>query len=122
MEFGPDTWWLATILLSAVIAVVGYVIKQSISSYLEQQKDLLQKIEHHEKDINEIKRTYVNKQELADVKNDFVKQTDKLQSDVEEIKGQMLTKVDYYRLQTQTEQKIDKIYDLLIKRGENNGK
>lgn len=113
---------MATILLSAVIAVVGFVIKSSISSYLEQQKDLLTKIEHHDEDINEIKRTYVNKQELAEVKTDFAKKTDKLQRDVEEIKDRMLTKTDYYRLQTQTEEKIDKIYDLLIKRGEDNAK
>ena len=39
---------------------------------------------------------------------------DKLQKDVEEIKVNTLSKADFYRSQAKTDDKMDKIYDMLI--------
>ena len=68
-----------------------------------------------DKEIKEIQLSYVTKDELKDVKNDLNKSIGKLQTDVEQIKESCLTKPDFYRSQMQTDKKIDKIYDLLIK-------
>lgn len=101
MNFAPDTWWIVGTAITIAITIIGYFLKRTIS-----------KQDKHEEDINKIKLTYVTKDELKEVKDN-----------VEDIKERMLTKQDYYRLQTQTEQKIDKIYDVLIKnRGDSNAK
>ncbi len=78
----------------------------------------MSKQDEHEKDINEIKRTYVNKDELKEFKNDVNKGLDKLQRDVDSIKENTLTRREFLQSQSKTENKIDKIYDLLI-RGRN---
>lgn len=104
MNFGQDTWWIICMIATVVIAIIGFFLKRTMTT-----QDM------HSRDINEIKQTYVTKDELKEVKSGLSADIKKTQSDVEEIKERMLTKQDYYRLQTQTEKKIDKIYDLLLK-------
>lgn len=103
MNFGADTWWIVSIAVTIVIGIVSYFLKRTMS---QQDKN--------NEDINEIKRTYVTKSELKELKDETNSNLKKLQSDVEEIKDKSLPKADYYRLQGNTDSKIDKIYDLLI--------
>ncbi len=106
MEFGADTWWVVGIAATAAIGIISYFLKRTMS-----QQD------RNNEDINEIKRTYVTKNELKELKDETTGSLKKLQADVEEIKDKSLTKSDFYRLQSNTDSKIDKIYDLLIKNG-----
>lgn len=110
MVFEPGVWWLVTIIVSAVIGVLGFFG----GMYL---KRLARKQDEHDEAISTIQRTYVTKDDLKEVKQDFTKNTDKLQRDVEEIKDKCLTKRDYLERQAQTESRLDKIYDSLIERG-----
>lgn len=105
MEFGADVWWLVSLGITAVTSVIGFFLKRTMA-----------KQDEHEKDINEIKRTYVNKDELKEFKNDVNKGLDKLQQDVDSLKENTLTKRDFLATQNKTESKIDKIYDLLMRR------
>lgn len=112
MNFGADTWWIICTITTVVIAIIGFFLKRTMNTQ-----------DTHSKDINRIKLTYVTKEELKETKEGLSADIKLTQVDVKEIKEQMLSKQDYYRLQTQTEQKIDKIYDLLLKqRGDYNGK
>lgn len=110
MSFEPGTWWLVTIIVSAVIGILGFFG----GMYL---KRLARKQDEHDEAISLIQRTYVTKDDLKEVKQDFAKNTDKLQHDVEEIKDKCLTKRDYLERQAQTETRLDKIYDIIIGRG-----
>ena len=109
MEFGADVWWLVSLGITAVTSVIGFFLKRTMA-----------KQDEHEKDINEIKRTYVNKDELKEFKNDVNKGLDKLQRDVDSIKENTLTRREFLQSQSKTESKIDKIYDLLIRRRNGN--
>lgn len=109
MEFGADVWWLVSLGITAVTSVIGFFLKRTMA-----------KQDEHEKDINEIKRTYVNKDELKEFKNDVNKGLDKLQRDVDSIKENTLTRREFLQSQSKTENKIDKIYDLLIRRRNGN--
>ena len=91
MEFGADTWWLVGLAVTIAIGIIGYFLKRTMS-----------KQDQHEADINHIKLTYVTTS------------MDKLQKDVEEIKENTLSKADFYRSQAKTDDKMDKIYDMLI--------
>lgn len=104
MEFTADTWWVVGLIVTAAIAVIGFFLVRTINQ-----------LDRHDKAIGEIQRTYVTKDELKDVKLDTNKAINKLQTDIEQIKDSCLTKADFYRSQTQTDKKIDKIYDLMIK-------
>lgn len=109
MNFGADVWWLVSLGITAVTSVIGYFLKRTMT-----------KQDEHEKDINEIKRTYVNKDELKEFKNDVNKGLDKLQQDVDSIKSNTLTRKEFMQSQNKLESKIDKMYDLLISRKEKN--
>lgn len=85
MNFSTDTWWFFGLIVSAAIAIIGFFLKRTINQ-----------TDSHEKDINEIKRTYVTKDELKDLRADVNKSIGKLQIDVEQIKDTCLTKKDFY--------------------------
>lgn len=91
-------------LSTVVVAVISYFLKRTINT-----------VDGHDRDINEIKRTYVTKGELKETRDELKDGLEKVSSDVEEIKENCLSKRDYYRVQAKTEEKIDKIYDILMK-------
>ena len=107
MEFGADAWWLVSLGITAVTSVIGYFLKRTMS-----------KQDEHEQSINHIKLTYVNKEELKEVKTDVNQGLTKLQQDVEDIKANNLTRKEFMQVQSKIEDKIDKIYDSLIARRE----
>lgn len=86
MIFSSDTWWIVGIVFSAAIAVISFFLKR-----------LINQADNHEKDISEIKRTYVTKDELKELKEDTKQSIDKLSQDVEEIKETCLTKKEFYQ-------------------------
>ena len=92
MKFGADTWWLVGLAVTIAIGIIGYFLKRTMS-----------KQDQHEADIN-----------LKELKSDTATSMDKLQKDVEEIKVNTLSKADFYRSQAKTDDKMDKIYDMLI--------
>lgn len=106
MSFGPGVWWLITVIVTVVIGIIGFFLRRTMT---RQDK--------HDDDIEHIKLTYVTKDDLKEVKDDFKASTNKLQKDVEEIKDKCLTKRDYIERQTQTEARLNQIYDLLLKGG-----
>lgn len=85
MNFSSDTWWIVGIVFSAAIAVIAFFLKR-----------LINQADNHEKDISEIKRTYVTKDELKELKDDTKQSIDKLSEDVEQIKETCLTRKDFY--------------------------
>lgn len=93
-----------------IIGVISYFLKRTIN-----------KQDEHDKDIQEIKRTYVSKDELKEFKGEFKSSLDKLSEDVEDIKRSCLSKQDFLATQARTDSKIDKIYDLLMKGRNANG-
>ena len=86
MIFGADTWWIVGIIFSAVMGVGAFFLKRTINQ-----------TDSHEKDINEIKQTYVTKDELKELKNDTKQSIEKLSKAVEEIKETCLTKKEFYQ-------------------------
>lgn len=113
MVFSQDTWWIMGLLVAAAISIISFFLKRNINQ-----------TDSHERDINEIKRTYVTKNEMKDLKDDTERTMSKLQSDVEEIKEICLTKKEYYKSISEVKQEIrdqNKLIIDLIKEGRNNG-
>ncbi len=140
MNFDAGTWWVVAGIAGIAITIITYFLKRTISKVDEHDKDIGQvkqtyatvskvdeldkdisqikqlcasvsKIEEHSKDINHIKQTYVTEAKLESVR-----------ADIKEIKENALTKADFYRVQQVSdrkvegmEQKIDKMYMLLMK-------
>lgn len=105
MNFNADTWWIFGLIVTAIVAVIGFFLVRMINQVDKQGKDIV-----------EIQKTYVTKEEFKDFKLDINKAINKIQTDIEQIKDNCLAKGDFYRSQMQTDKKIDKIYDLLIKK------
>lgn len=105
MSFGADVWWIVVLAVGAGLSIIGFFLKRTMHTQ-----------DSHSEEIEYIKRSYVTKDELREVKTELTQGLKKTQSDVEEIKERMLTRDEFYRTQNQTEGKIDKIYDLLISR------
>ena len=77
------------------------------------------KIDEHEKDIKEIQITYINKQDFKEFKDEVSKSFESINSQVGSINKEHLTKKDFLHSQNKTDEKIEKLYDLILKRGEN---
>lgn len=113
MNFTADTWWLVGLIFTATITIISFFLKRTINQ-----------TDDHEKSINEIKRTYVTKDELKDLKSDTNQSINKLQTDVEQIKDTCLTKKDYYASISEVKDEIknqNKLILELIKGGNKNG-
>ena len=106
MNFSQDTWWIMGLLVAGAISVISFFLKKTINQ-----------AEKHETDINEIKRTYVTKDEMKDLKDETSSRITKLQTDVEEIKDTCLTKKEVKQeIRDQNKMIID-----LIKEGRTSG-
>ena len=113
MNFSQDTWWIMGLLVAGAISVIGFFLKRNINQ-----------TDRHEIDINEIKRTYVTKNEMKDLKDETSRSITKLQADVEEIKDTCLTKKEYYKSINEVKQEIreqNKMIIDLIREGRVNG-
>ena len=86
-------------------------------------KRTINEADRHDKEIKEIQLSYVTKDELKDIKTDVNKSIGKLQTDVEQIKENCLTKKDYYNSINEVKDEIktqNKLILELLRGGNNN--
>lgn len=127
MEFTAGAWWLVTLLVGAVTAVLSFYLKRTANKVDEHDREIprltrsADKVEEHEKQIAEIQRTYVTKDEMSAMRKEIKDELRKISGDVAEIKASTLSKADFIRTSARTDEKIDKLYDLLVQRGGNHG-
>lgn len=93
MNFDTGTWWLIGILLTALIAICSYFIKRSMDNIEQIKKDYTPRAVHD-------------------------KDCDKIREDITKITENYLTKEDFFREQAKTDRKLDKIIDILLKKGD----
>jgi uncharacterized membrane protein YhiD involved in acid resistance len=103
MNLSTFEWIVAAAVFGIAITIIGFFLKRIIN-----------RADQHEKDISEIKRTYVTKDEMKEIKDELRGENKKLSADISEIKENYLTKDDYYRRQVETDRRLDRIYDLLL--------
>lgn len=106
MSFEAGTWWLVAILAGIAISVIGYFLNRT-----------MEQVDEHDKDIQTIKQTYVTKDEFKDLRNEIKAELTKISDDMDDMKANSLTKMDFYRAQSDTNDSIKRIYDLRIKGG-----
>lgn len=127
MEFTAGAWWLVTLLVGTAVTALSFYLKRTASKVDEHDREIprltrsADKVEEHEKQIAEIQRTYVTKDEMSAMRKEIKDELKKISGDVAEIKASTLSKADFIRTSTRTDEKIDKLYDLLVQRGGNHG-
>ena len=114
MNFASDTWWLFGLIISGAIAIISFFLKRTINE-----------ADRHDKEIKEISLADNDKakDELKDIKTDVNKSIGKLQTDVEQIKENCLTKKDYYNSINEVKDEIktqNKLILELLRGGNNN--
>jgi len=114
MNFDSATWWLVGILMMAAVSIIGYFLSRTMDQ-----------MSIHGKTISEIQRTYAtkdelkeHKDELKEYKNDIKQDITKIHQDISLIKDKVLYKSDYLLLHNKSEEKMDRIQELLMKRGQ----
>lgn len=123
MEFTAGAWWLVTLLVGTAVTALSFYLKRTASKVDEHDREIprltrsADKVEEHEKQIAEIQRTYVTKDELSGVRQEIKDELKKISGDVADMKDKSLSKADFIRTAAATDAKIDKLYDLLIRRG-----
>lgn len=123
MEFTAGAWWLTTLLVGTAVTALSFYLKRTASKVDEHDREIprltrsADKVEEHEKQIAEIQRTYVTKDELSGVRQEIKDELKKISGDVADMKDKSLSKADFIRTAAATDAKIDKLYDLLIRRG-----
>lgn len=110
-----ETWYIVTFVIITASGIISYFLKKTMD-----------KVDTHDKDINVIKQTYVTDERMKEMKfeleNDIKSVKEELDSDIKqltfdvsEIKENFLKSQDFYRVQANTDKKLDKMYDLLLK-------
>ncbi len=97
-----EVWWVITTLVTLAIAVIGYFLKRTVS-----------KTDENDKDIQVIKQTYVTQDDFKEYKDQSRGDIKQLTADMGELKEKCLFKEDFYRTQAATDQKLDRIYDMI---------
>lgn len=124
MTLNTFEWIVIAGAFSLAIAIIAFFLKRTMTRTDSHDADINEikrtyatasTIDSHGKDINEIKRTYVTKGELKEIKSELRDETKVLAADVSEIKNNYLTKDDYYRKQVESDRKVDRIYELIMK-------
>lgn len=89
--------------LTLLLGVVSFFLKRTMTT-----------VDGHDKDINHIKQTYVEKPELEKVRTEIRSDIADVKDDIVGMKDTYLTKEDFYRSQAAVDRKLDKIYDLIL--------
>ena len=97
-------WIILGVIATLAIGIIGFFLKRTMNT-----------TDTHDKDINEIKRTYVTKDELRELRTEVRDEIKDLADDIAEIKKTCLTKDDFYRKMVDVERKQEKILDFLLK-------
>lgn len=108
-----EVWWIITTLVTIAITVIGYFLKRTVS-----------KTDDNDKDIQQIKQTYVTQDDFKAYKDQSRDDIKQLTADMGELKEKCPFKDDFYRTQAATDQKLDRIYDMIYqmnKGGANRG-
>nr|WP_319487255.1 hypothetical protein [uncultured Caproiciproducens sp.] len=108
-----EIWWIVTTLVTLSIGIISFFLKRTIAE-----------TDGHDKDIQIIKQTYVTQDDFKSYKNQSRDDIKQLTADMGELKEKCLFKEDFYRTQASTDQKLDRIYDMIYqmnKGGENHG-
>lgn len=133
MAFDTGTWWLISILLTALITIIGALISRTVFGKLDENtKDIKQVRENytpradHTKDIGSMRDEL--KTDVKSVREELRCETRKLASDIEDIKENCLRKEDFIRAMadsnnraTTIDHKIDKLMEMVYSIGGSNG-
>lgn len=103
MQFSAAEWWAMGIAVTITIAVIGYFLKKT-----------MERVDTHDKDINVIKQTYVTKDEFKELRAEIKEDLDKLSQHVDALKDLSLPKQDFFRAQSETNENIKSIYNMLL--------
>ncbi len=104
MEFSAGAWWIVAGAAGIAVTVISYFLKRTIN-----------KTDDHDRAIAEIQRTYVNKKEHTHDIDELKSELRQMSKDLSTLKDTTLTKADFYRSMGRSEEKIDKLYDLIVK-------
>lgn len=123
MNFDTGTWWLITILLTALLGVVGALVSRSVFKELDE----------HAGDIKEIRENYTTRtqhendlkairQEMKEMRTEMRTEIQGLSEDIKEVKETCLRKDDFLRSMMSLEGKLDTLNKYMIEgRGGRNG-
>lgn len=99
MQFDAGTWWLIALAAAALIGTVGFFLKRTIGRVDKCEHDLAECVK----------------------KDEFTREVKELNAAIRDIKEDYITKEDFYREQSKTDRKLDRITDILMdlqRRGE----
>lgn len=115
MQFDAGTWWLISILLTALITIIGALVGRTVFG----------KLDENSKDIKQVRESYVPRddhtRDIKEVRDELRGENQKLSDDIKDIKENCARKDDFVRGMTSLERKIDVLTQRIIDGGTRNG-
>lgn len=99
-----------------VIALYGVVIAVLWAALTYFLKRTMSKVDEHDKDINHIKQTYVEKADMEKMSTKLSQDISNISADISGMKDTFITRDDFYRSQSDLKKDVAKIYDYLLKK------
>ena len=101
---------LFEILLTLLLGVAGYFLKRTMGA-----RDAVAER------VRTLERTTTDKATFKELENKIEKRFDGMQNDIKDIRNDCITKSDFVTEISKLDRKIDRILDVIIERGGNNG-
>lgn len=99
MDFDAGTWWLVGIIVATITGALTYLIKRAVFG----------KVDKIETRVENIEQNYTPK-------TTHTKDFDECKNDIKKIKEDYITKDDFFRVHAETNRKLDRILDFLLKK------
>lgn len=120
MTFDTGTWWLITIILTALLGCIGALVSRSIFKSLDEHSSDIKEVREnytprtdHQKDLEAVRR------EMKEMRTEMRTEIRQMSDDVKDIKENCIRREEFVSHQLKLENKLDRLMEFMMKQGGN---
>lgn len=127
MQFDAGTWWLAGLLLTALIGVAGTLLSRSIFKRMDENSADIKEVrenyttrEDHQKDLTALRNAHQKdmeamRKELKEVRTEMRTEIKQMSDDIKDIKENCIRREEFVSHQMKLENQLDRLMEFMMK-------
>ena len=127
MQFDAGTWWLAGLLLTALIGVAGALLSRSIFKRMDENSADIKEVrenyttrEDHQKDLTALRNAHQKdmeamRKELKEVRTEIRTEIKQMSDDIKDIKENCIRREEFVSHQMKLENQLDRLMEFMMK-------
>lgn len=127
MQFDAGTWWLAGLLLTALIGVAGALLSRSIFKRMDENSADIKEVREnyttrkdHQNDLTALRNAHQKdmeslRKEVREVRNEMRTEIKQMSDDIKDIKENCIRREEFVSHQLKLENKLDRLMEFIMK-------